>query len=124
MRAQYTSFALGGLAPGKKQATKHGLLGLLEPGWGLCTQPNSPIFTPNLIACEVFFCRWGASAGTIYDKLHNLLRVRDTLSKALYWIRLPFYSSSIVEVKGRDNQRPISQGGQGERGHMERTGGD
>ena len=43
-RSQATGLILhnGGLAPGFIQATKHGLLALLEPSWPLYTQPNSP----------------------------------------------------------------------------------
>jgi len=36
----------GSLAPAFKQATKHLLLGILEPGWALCSQPNSPYVSP------------------------------------------------------------------------------
>jgi hypothetical protein len=43
-----------GLALGDIQATKHGLLGLLEPGWELCNQPNSPYVSLFCFYCSHF----------------------------------------------------------------------
>ncbi|PVH35204.1 hypothetical protein PAHAL_7G126500 [Panicum hallii] len=54
------------------------------------------IVAPNL-TCDVFVAD-GVPMPAPYDKLLTLLHVREPLSKALFWIRLPFDSSSYAEV--------------------------